>query len=37
LNYRTSLANRFADTAAFFQALGGGWWNRFDVPAGVDG
>ncbi|WOJ89353.1 efflux transporter outer membrane subunit [Methylocapsa polymorpha] len=24
-------ANRFADTAALFQALGGGWWNRNDV------
>jgi outer membrane protein TolC len=21
-------ATRFADTAALFQALGGGWWNR---------
>ncbi|MDE0853971.1 MAG: TolC family protein, partial [Nevskia sp.] len=21
-------AARFADTAALFQALGGGWWNR---------
>jgi len=21
-------ANRFADTAGLFQALGGGWWNR---------
>ena len=21
-------AGRFADTAALFQALGGGWWNR---------
>ncbi len=21
-------ANRYADTAALFQALGGGWWNR---------
>jgi outer membrane protein TolC len=21
-------AQRFADTAALFQALGGGWWNR---------
>jgi NodT family efflux transporter outer membrane factor (OMF) lipoprotein len=21
-------ANRFADTAALFEALGGGWWNR---------
>ncbi|HEY6271953.1 MAG TPA: efflux transporter outer membrane subunit [Terriglobales bacterium] len=25
-------ANRYADTAALFQALGGGWWNRSDVP-----
>ena len=24
-------ANRFADTAALFQALGGGWWNRVDL------
>jgi outer membrane protein TolC len=24
-------AQRFADTAALFQALGGGWWNRADV------
>jgi NodT family efflux transporter outer membrane factor (OMF) lipoprotein len=24
-------ASRFADTAALFQALGGGWWNRTDV------
>jgi NodT family efflux transporter outer membrane factor (OMF) lipoprotein len=24
-------ANRFADTAALFQALGGGWWNRADL------
>src|SRR6516164_2357907 len=24
-------AARFADTAALFQALGGGWWNRQDV------
>jgi len=24
-------AGRFADTAALFQALGGGWWNRDDV------
>jgi outer membrane protein TolC len=21
-------SNRYADTAALFQALGGGWWNR---------
>ena len=26
-------AARFADTAALFQALGGGWWNRVDVRA----
>ena len=26
-------AQRFADTAALFQALGGGWWNRTDVAA----
>jgi len=26
-------AARFADTAALFQALGGGWWNRLaDQP-----
>ncbi|MDE3056426.1 MAG: efflux transporter outer membrane subunit [Bacteroidota bacterium] len=25
-------ANRYADTAALFFALGGGWWNREDVP-----
>jgi NodT family efflux transporter outer membrane factor (OMF) lipoprotein len=24
-------ASRYADTAALFQALGGGWWNREDV------
>jgi NodT family efflux transporter outer membrane factor (OMF) lipoprotein len=24
-------ANRFADTAALFQALGGGWWHRTDL------
>ena len=24
-------AQRFTDTAALFQALGGGWWNRTDV------
>jgi outer membrane protein TolC len=26
--------NRFADTAALFQALGGGWWNRRDDATG---
>jgi NodT family efflux transporter outer membrane factor (OMF) lipoprotein len=24
-------AQRFTDTAALFQALGGGWWNRTDI------
>ncbi|HEY4970358.1 MAG TPA: TolC family protein, partial [Steroidobacteraceae bacterium] len=28
-------AQRFADTAALFQALGGGWWNRNDALAGL--
>jgi len=23
-------ATRFTDTAALFQSLGGGWWNRVD-------
>jgi outer membrane protein TolC len=27
----TAQAARFADTAALFAALGGGWWNRVDV------
>ncbi len=26
-------ANRYADTAALFQALGGGWWNRADLSS----
>jgi len=26
-------ASRLADTAALFQALGGGWWNRPGPPA----
>jgi outer membrane protein TolC len=28
---------RLCDTAALFQALGGGWWNRSDLAAGTDG
>jgi outer membrane protein TolC len=24
-------AQRFSDSAALFQALGGGWWNRTDA------
>lgn len=27
-----ALANRYSDAAALFQALGGGWWNRTDIP-----
>jgi NodT family efflux transporter outer membrane factor (OMF) lipoprotein len=26
-------AARYADTAALFQALGGGWWNRSDIKS----
>ncbi|HEX3400237.1 MAG TPA: efflux transporter outer membrane subunit [Acetobacteraceae bacterium] len=29
-------ANRYADTAALFQALGGGWWHRTDVAQSGD-
>jgi NodT family efflux transporter outer membrane factor (OMF) lipoprotein len=32
INLVQARANRYADTAALFQALGGGWWNR----AGTD-
>ncbi|MGO9519937.1 MAG: efflux transporter outer membrane subunit, partial [Candidatus Korobacteraceae bacterium] len=32
INLAQAQANRYADTAALFQALGGGWWNRADVP-----
>jgi outer membrane protein TolC len=28
MNLAQARTNRFADTAALFQALGGGWWNR---------
>ncbi|MGA2550005.1 MAG: efflux transporter outer membrane subunit [Burkholderiaceae bacterium] len=28
-------ANRYGDTAALFQALGGGWWNREQAANGV--
>lgn len=31
LNLIQARATRYADTAALFQALGGGWWNRHDV------
>jgi NodT family efflux transporter outer membrane factor (OMF) lipoprotein len=32
INLVLAQANRYEDTAALFQALGGGWWNRADVP-----
>jgi NodT family efflux transporter outer membrane factor (OMF) lipoprotein len=32
LNLAQAQANRYADTAALFQALGGGWWNRQSPP-----
>ena len=32
INLALAQANRYADTAALFQALGGGWWNRPDLP-----
>jgi len=31
INLIQAQANRFADTAALFQALGGGWWHRTDL------
>jgi NodT family efflux transporter outer membrane factor (OMF) lipoprotein len=33
LNVVLAKANRYADTIALFQALGGGWWHRADVEA----
>jgi len=32
INLVQAQTNRYADTAALFQALGGGWWNRADLP-----
>jgi NodT family efflux transporter outer membrane factor (OMF) lipoprotein len=32
INIVQARANRYADTAALFQALGGGWWNRNAQP-----
>jgi NodT family efflux transporter outer membrane factor (OMF) lipoprotein len=37
INLVQAEANRFADTAALFQALGGGWWHRNDVSPAVIG
>lgn len=32
INLVQAQTNRYSDTAALFQALGGGWWNRPDIP-----
>jgi NodT family efflux transporter outer membrane factor (OMF) lipoprotein len=32
INLVQAQSSRYADTAALFQALGGGWWNRPDIP-----
>ena len=32
----TAQAGRYADTAALFQALGGGWWHRGDLDGNED-
>ncbi len=31
INLVQAQANRYADTAALFQALGGGWWHRAEI------
>jgi NodT family efflux transporter outer membrane factor (OMF) lipoprotein len=36
INLVQAQANRYADTAALFQALGGGWWNRNDIQPDRD-
>jgi NodT family efflux transporter outer membrane factor (OMF) lipoprotein len=37
LNLVQAQAQRFSDTAALFQALGGGWWHRSDVAPNTHG
>ncbi|MEI6115763.1 MAG: TolC family protein, partial [Burkholderiales bacterium] len=36
LNSAQAQASRLGDTAALFQALGGGWWNRAELIARSD-
>ena len=36
-NLVTAQSARYADTAALFQALGGGWWNRDEQAAASTG
>jgi outer membrane protein TolC len=31
ISFIQAQANRYADTAALFQALGGGWWHHADL------
>ncbi|MGA2026057.1 MAG: efflux transporter outer membrane subunit [Syntrophobacteraceae bacterium] len=35
INLTQARANRFADSAALFMALGGGWWNRTGASAAM--
>ena len=37
INLILAEANRYADTAALFQALGGGWWQRADLSKDNNG
>jgi NodT family efflux transporter outer membrane factor (OMF) lipoprotein len=37
LNVIQAQASRYDDTAALFQALGGGWWGRADLAQSTDG
>ena len=32
INLVQAQTNRYSDTVALFQALGGGWWHRADIP-----
>jgi NodT family efflux transporter outer membrane factor (OMF) lipoprotein len=36
INLVQAQASRYADTAALFQALGGGWWHRTDLSGDKD-
>jgi len=36
INLVQAQASRYADTAALFQALGGGWWQRADLATDAD-
>ncbi len=36
INRIKATAQRYADTAALFQSLGGGWWHRHDVKKQVE-